>query len=144
MIRRATMDDVDPIARIYVDARDGAMPWLPWAHPRADVPRFVREQMIQQEVWVSEVGGAVVAYAARDGDELSHLYVDPAHQGRGHGDALLEQVAARADEPLELWAFARNAPARGFYERRGFVVEYETDGSGNAEREPDVRYVRRR
>jgi hypothetical protein len=31
--------------------------------------------------------------------------------------------------------------ARRFYERRGFVLTEETDGSRNEEREPDARYV---
>jgi hypothetical protein len=32
-------------------------------------------------------------------------------------------------------------PARRFYERHGFVAVEHTDGAGNEEREPDVRFL---
>ena len=52
------------------------------------------------------------------------------------------QAKARAGgEGLELWTFQVNARARRFYERNDFVEAELTDGSGNEEREPDVRYV---
>ena len=38
--------------------------------------------------------------------------------------------------------FARNAGARRFYERHGFVAVAFGDGTGNEEGEPDVRYER--
>jgi ribosomal protein S18 acetylase RimI-like enzyme len=41
---------------------------------------------------------------------------------------------------LQLWTFQVNTPACRFYERHGFVEAGRTDGSGNEEREPDVRY----
>jgi putative acetyltransferase len=43
---------------------------------------------------------------------------------------------------LRLWTFQRNAGARRFYERNGFAAVELTDGLGNEEREPDVRYER--
>jgi hypothetical protein len=46
----------------------------------------------------------------------------------------------RSPGGLGLWAFQVNKPARRFYERHGFVAVTFTDGSGNEEREPDVRY----
>jgi hypothetical protein len=41
---------------------------------------------------------------------------------------------------LDLWTFQQNAAARRFYEGRGFKPVEMTDGSGNDERVPDVRY----
>jgi hypothetical protein len=37
--------------------------------------------------------------------------------------------------------FQRNAPARGFYEARGFALVEETDGARNEEKEPDACYL---
>jgi len=34
-----------------------------------------------------------------------------------------------------------NGPAQRLYERHGFVAVERTDGAGNEECEPDVRYV---
>jgi GNAT superfamily N-acetyltransferase len=42
---------------------------------------------------------------------------------------------------LELWTFQVNESARRFYERHGFTEVEHTDGAGNEEREPDVRYA---
>jgi len=64
----------------------------------------------------------------------------PAAQGRGVGTELLD-VAKRASDQLELWTFERNAPARRFYEARGFALVEQTDGARNEEREPDARYL---
>jgi hypothetical protein len=46
---------------------------------------------------------------------------------------------ARHPAGLELWVFQRNDAAREFYARHGFIELRRTDGSGNEEREPDVR-----
>jgi GNAT superfamily N-acetyltransferase len=71
---------------------------------------------------------------------VEQLYVLPAAQGRGVGTELLD-VAKRASDQLELWTFERNAPARRFYEARGFALVEQTDGARNEEREPDARYL---
>ena len=42
---------------------------------------------------------------------------------------------------FSLWTFQKNEGARRFYERHGFDAVELTDGSGNMEREPDVRYA---
>ena len=69
---------------------------------------------------------------------IEHLYVQPAHQRRGVGAALLARARAVSPGGLSLWCFVRNRPARAFYAREGFIEVEETDGSGNEEREPDL------
>jgi ribosomal protein S18 acetylase RimI-like enzyme len=46
----------------------------------------------------------------------------------------------RNAEGLQLWTFQANEPAQRFYERHGFVDAERTDGAGNEERAPDIRY----
>jgi len=41
---------------------------------------------------------------------------------------------------LTLWTFQRNAAARRFYEKHGFMVIKQTDGSANEQKEPDAMY----
>ena len=48
--------------------------------------------------------------------------------------------AKARQERLELWCFKQNFRGRTFYAAQGFEALYETDGSGNEERAPDVRY----
>ena len=70
---------------------------------------------------------------------IDHLYVAPDHMGEGIGGRLLDLAKVRSDGRLELWTFQVNARARRFYEKNDFVEAEQTDGSGNEEREPDVR-----
>ena len=56
------------------------------------------------------------------------------------GASLLEFAKGR-HAALELWTFQRNQRARNFYERFGFSVAQTTNGAGNEEHEPDMRYV---
>jgi putative acetyltransferase len=79
----------------------------------------------------------IIAFRA---DWIDQLYVLPRAQRRGVGTQLL-QIAQTRFPRLQLWTFQRNAPARRFYERRGFVLVEETDGAGNEEKEPDALYL---
>ena len=73
--------------------------------------------------------------------ELSQLYLDPDWRGRGLGDRFVALAKEGGPGGLDLWTFLVNKPAHRFYERHGFVAVEHTDGSGNEEREPDLRYV---
>jgi|OM-RGC.v1.023811774 GNAT superfamily N-acetyltransferase len=146
-IRRAVAGESDAVALLHRTAFDTAMPHLVGLHTPDDDRWFFRERVFaRDEVWVAimddgpEGGHLIGGYCAVRGDWLNQLYVDPRHWTRGIGSALLEQ--ARADRPaLQLWTFQCNSRARRFYEARGFVLAELTDGSGNEENEPDVRYV---
>ena len=86
-----------------------------------DMPATLRDQ----EVWVAEADGAVVAWAglmpSRDGVAvLDHLWVDPGSMRAGIGSALFRRAADRAAElgatRME-WGAEPNA--LGFYRRMG-------------------------
>ena len=141
-IRRATGGDAGVIAEIHLQSRRVAMPWLPVVHTDDETLEWVAHVMLMdEEVWVAEENGVVVAYAAIAPGWLEHLYVHPEHQGKGIGRRLLDLAKERQAAGLQLWAFARNVRGRRFYEAAGFVLIEETDGAGNEEREPDVRYL---
>jgi hypothetical protein len=65
----------------------------------------------------------------------------PAGGGGGLARNSLEQAKRLRPNGLWLWTFQANTGARRFYERHGFVAVDATDGSGNEERAPDVRYA---
>ena len=65
----------------------------------------------------------------------------PQWRGRGVGDRFVALAKERRPDGLSLWTFQANTPAHRFYERHGFTAVEWTDGAGNEEREPDVRYV---
>jgi len=139
-IRRAGPADAPAIADLCLASRRAAMPWLPVLHGRDETVAFFRDVVpARAEVWVEVVtGDDLVGFIAFGGGEVEHLYVAPDRQRQGTGARLLQQAQARG-EPLELWVFRRNEPARAFYQRHGFHPVRETDGAHNEEREPDVR-----
>ena len=140
-LRRAVASDAAAIAAIHVAARRAAMPCLPELHAEDEVRAWVTANVLpDRAVWVAEVAGEITGYMAMKDSDLDHLYVAPGHQGRGIGGALLSKAKELSPGRLRLYAFARNARARAFYEARGFVAIAFSDGAGNEEREPDVLY----
>ena len=141
MLRPLALTDMGAAAQVHRLAFDQAMPRLVGLYTPDQDRRFYRERVFPTcRIWGrfdgDELSGII---AFRDG-WIEQLYVRPAAQGRGIGTELLG-IAKSAFERLELWTFQRNAPARRFYEARGFTLAEETDGARNDEQEPDARYV---
>jgi GNAT superfamily N-acetyltransferase len=111
------------------------------AHTDDEVRGWMASHVVRQlETWVAEVDDQVVGLLALSPGWLEHLYLLPDWRGQGLGDRLVELAKERQPGGLELWTFQVNGPARRFYERHGFVAVEQTDGQGNEEREPDIRY----
>jgi len=138
LLRPAEPADAADLAAVQIAAR-AAAPMPESIHPEADVAAFLLSRIGEDEVWVAEVEGAVAAYARFTPTWLDDLYVLPTHQGAGLGGALLGLVMSLRPDGLGLYVFETNAPARHFYEARGFLVTARSDGSENEEREPDLR-----
>lgn len=137
MIRRATAADAASVSRVFVRARD-EMTYLPRISDEHR-PLLGGWFIDRDEIWIAEQG-QIVGFLGLRGDEVSHLYVDPARQGQGIGTVLLDHAKKLRPERLELWVFQKNEGARRFYERHGFELARLTDGAGNMEKEPDALY----
>jgi GNAT superfamily N-acetyltransferase len=120
------------------------LPGLREPHTAAEDAAWIRAIFTRHSVWLAAHDGRVVGIASRDGEWVGQLYVAPGYTGRGIGQRLLDKmlIEAAAGGVLRLWTFQRNGGARRFYERNGFIAVELTDGSGNEEGEPDVRYER--
>ncbi len=140
MIRRAGPGDVDAIAAVF-GRSFGSLTFLPQLHTPEEHRAFFRRVVADDEVWAWEEDGAILGFAAFDDTMLNHIYVDPERTGRGIGSALLAHVKSRRPLGFTLWTFQDNAGARRFYERWGFRAVEFTDGEGNEEKTPDVRYA---
>ncbi len=142
-LRRAVASDADVAAEIYLRSRAAAEPQMPPdVHSEAEVRAFVADVMIaRREAWLAELGGVPTGLLVLERDDVDWLFVAPNAQGQGVGSALLEHAKSLRPDGLALWVFESNVPARQFYERRGFVAVRRTDGAGNEEHAPDVRYV---
>jgi putative acetyltransferase len=145
-LRRATPADAASIAAVHRNAFGDALPWIPTLHtPEEDLAYFTRV-VDEQRTTVIEHHDQIVAFAATTTGWLNHLYVSPSHQGKGYGRQLLDDVTLdhqlnMPDIELTLWTFQRNFRARRFYGMNGFVPVEFTDGKGNEEQEPDLRFV---
>ena len=139
--RRATAADASVVATVYIASRRAAAEWLPTVGTDDEVRAFVIHQMVpERETWIAEDSGRIVALLTLHGDDLDQFYVAVGDQRRGVGDAMLAHAKRLRPDGLRLWAFQRNAPARRFYEARGFIAKKFTDGATNMEREADVLY----
>lgn len=142
-LRRAGPADADALADLFLRARRAAVPAIPPnVHTEDEVREWMNDVVVaRREVWVAERLGVLVGMLVLHGDEVDQLYVDPDLTGRGIGGTLVLFAQGRRPGGLSLWAFQSNHGARRFYERHGFVAAEYTDGAGNEERAPDVRYV---
>ncbi|WP_171166606.1 GNAT family N-acetyltransferase [Streptomyces sp. I05A-00742] len=141
-MRRAVDADAAAIAEVWLTSHATALPSVVRAHTDDEVREWFRNMVVPHlETWVAVAGDAVVGVMVLDGEDLDQLYLAPAWQRRGLGGRLVGLAKERRPGGLSLWTFEINDAARSFYERHGFVAVERTDGSGNEENEPDVRYV---
>src|SRR5215813_6022753 len=115
--------------------------FLPMLHDIDSYRWYVANRMLKEwVVTVAEDETGVVSFLGRQGEEVGHFYTRPDLIGQGAGTQLIEEAKASGVAALELWCFQANTYARRFYERHGFRAIRMTDGAGNEERMPDVRY----
>ncbi|GAB1335043.1 hypothetical protein ACE1SV_16330 [Streptomyces sp. E-15] len=142
VLRRAGTADAGAAADVWLRSFATALPTVGRAHSDDEVRAYFRDVVVpSRETWVADADGDVVGLMVLGDDEVSQLYLAPDWRGRGLGDRFVALAKERRPQGLTLWTFQVNAPAHRFYERHGFVAAEYTDGSGNEEREPDVRYV---
>jgi GNAT superfamily N-acetyltransferase len=139
-LRAARAGDGAGVAAVFGAAR-ARMTYLPSLHSAEEHVAFFSERVLPtSSVEVADLpdGGIVGFCVVKDG-WVEHLYVHPLQQGKGIGSALLHRAMTQQPDGLTLWVFEENHGARRLYERFGFVVVERTDGSGNEERQPDLR-----
>jgi GNAT superfamily N-acetyltransferase len=135
MIRRAVLEDAEAIVAIF-EPSFATLDFLPQLHTHEENVGFFRRVVADDDAFLYGEDG----FAILEGDRLGHMYVHPRAFGTGVGHALFEHVQTVRPGGFDFWVFQQNERARRFYEAHGArPVEY-TDGSGNEERAPDVRY----
>ena len=148
MLRPASPEDAAAIAEVFLGSRRELVPFAPLAHTDDETRAWIEDVLVPAgDVTVWDEGGRVLAFIAvstgADGGWIEHLYVRPEAVGQGVGSLLLAHAHTTLPRPIRLDTFQANTRARRFYERFGYTAEAFSDGSGNEERCPDVRYVLR-
>ncbi|MGJ5178900.1 GNAT family N-acetyltransferase [Bradyrhizobium oligotrophicum] len=131
---------MDAAARVHRASFDLALPWLAGLHTPVEDRWFYRERVFRDcELWGAFQGDELTGFVAFRNAWIDQLYIRSEAQGRGIGSRLLD-LAKDSSDRLQLWTFQRNTAARRFYERRGFVLIEQSEGTRNEEREPDALY----
>ncbi len=140
-IRRAATADGQGVGDVWLASWRATFDFPP-GYPDADCRRWLAEELIpDNESWVADDHGRVVAIMALSETMVEQLYVAPDWIGRGLGRRLIDLAKERRPDGVDLYCFAVNTRARVFYERNGFHAIASGDGSGNVERQPDIRYA---
>ncbi len=118
--RRATRDDVPGIQRVRAAVKENRL-----VTRRIGDDEVVHAIEVTGRGWVVEEAGEIVAFAVGNAEtgNIWALFVDPAHEGRGHGRRLHDNMVS--------WLFARGLPrlhlsteagtrAQRFYARAGW------------------------
>jgi len=130
ILRPARPDEAAAIAALWFES---------WASNGFEGHPDTRQMMIERvpcelvgrwEVTIAEESGRLLGFLALAPAEqrLDQIFIAPDAQGRGVGSTLFEIARARFPEGFWLTTQTENLRARGFYERRGMVVErFEED-----------------
>ncbi len=92
-------------------------------HPIAEQVAFLLDRLAPANTMrVAVIEGRIVGFSATTPESVAALYVRVGHIGQGIGSTLLRLAKEDSVGSLWLYTFARNARARRFYERHGFVA----------------------
>ena len=137
LLRPATPLDAGRVGAI-LSAWIDETPWMPRIHTRAE--DIAHADMMVRQGWVTvSENETITGFLARNGDDIHALYIAPDARGQGVGSRLLIDAMHKNDQ-LSLWTLQANTRAQAFYERHGFTEVERTDGTGNDEGLPDIRY----
>jgi ribosomal protein S18 acetylase RimI-like enzyme len=122
-VRPARRDESPLLTEVAREAKASwgyPVSWLDqWAAELTFTPEYIQRHTVLVAEEEEVLGFVALEYGA-DAVELAHLWVRPAHHGRGVGKALLraasEHAAGRGAEVLEVVSDPHAAP---FYERMG-------------------------
>jgi len=120
MIRPYEPGDTDALVDIWRAATAVAHPFLTDAFVEREAHNMRRLYLPKAETWVFEHDGEPAGFIALLGNEIGGLFLAPALHRRGFGRHMVDH-AARLHGPLEVEVFEKNAGARTFYARYGFV-----------------------
>ena len=131
--------DAEALVGLRVEAMRESLENVGRFDPARARARFLATFDPAHTLHIDVAGDRVGFFVAKPGDGellLDHLYVKPAHQGKGIGGAVLQHVFAQAASlgmPVRVGAL-RGSRSNAFYLRHGFIEV--------AQGEFDIYYVR--
>ena len=120
IIRESTEADRPALAELFLSSRAAAFTWADSSSLAFD---DFAEQTEGEAIHLAESSeGELLGFISVWEEEnfIHHLFVSPAHQGKGVGRALLKNLAARRAGPFTLKCIAANSAALAFYRKTGW------------------------
>ena len=119
--RPLAANDVEAISGVHHRACLIAYRFMSWRYPIDEVERWYAGKFAEWS-WTRAALDAdvIVGFIALKDRHIDQLYVDPNHQRRGIGTALLEQAIRSVPGRITLDVFEDNLGARAFYEKHAF------------------------
>ena len=129
LVRAAEFADIDPLAFVLTRTfLESQAPFIPEPLDPSAIAAFSRDLVTRraENMAVASLDGRLVGMAYVEARTLEAINVLPEFQRRGIGDALLRWAESRIQgqgySEASLDTQEANAPARAFYERRGYRV----------------------
>jgi len=121
MIREYRAADLERVLDVWYRASVVAHSFLPEGFFAAERELLRDRWLPNSETTVFVADDEVVGFLSLVGNEVGGLFVDPDHQRRGIGRALMDR-AQESRPSLELSVFAANSDGLAFYRAYGFEV----------------------
>ena len=135
-------EDFDAVTRLWRKSREAAFPEFQRTKGYSfeeDCHYFSETILANNHIWVAEIESGVAGFMAIREPYIDQLYIAPALQRMGIGQALLDYAKRLSPDSLRLHTFQSNRNGRSFYEKNGFrAVKFGL--SPPPENEPDVEY----
>jgi ribosomal protein S18 acetylase RimI-like enzyme len=132
ILNPVTKSDADCLAELRVRAMKESLEAVGRFDPIRAKNRFLEnfDPLFTREILVNtERVGFIVVKEVEDYLYLDHLYIDPQHQSKGIGAAVLQQVFHDADirsKAIKLGAL-KESRSNDFYRRHGFIYIESSD-----------------
>lgn len=124
-VRSYVLTDKLPLSQIYLTCRQITFHWIPKeTFQLADFEKDTEGESIVVATEDSRPIGFVSIWM--QDNFIHHLFVEPQHQGNGHGVLLLNEALKIMGRPARLKCVVKNDKACRFYEKLGWKVESTT------------------
>ncbi len=138
--RRAKPEDAEECAAIlqeWIDETD----WFPSVHPVGAAASMLCSKINAVGFTLALENRKIAGFSCLTDGVLEFLYIRNVSRGKGVGGMLLNRCKFACPDGFGLWTFQQNTAARRFYERAGLTKAERSDGAGNEEGLPDIRYI---
>ncbi len=140
IIRRAIRDDACSCANIlrgWMNEND----WYDTPHDAEEDVDFLTSLIVGGWTKVAEEDDRILGFIVQEKSWIKCLYLAPEARGKKIGKQILDHDIAEHPPGLHVWCFHSIYSACEFYLKQGFREIERTNGSGNEEKLPDIRYV---